>query len=319
MERNQKLHSVLKPLSFDIEEDSALTEPQLKKYLKFYSIDFGKRPDVVHRMGKFSAAGFSIATHYWTLEDARGTVFVIHGYLDHVGLYGHIIQWCLKEHYNVVAFDLPGHGFSTGEQASIENFDQYGEVLKTLVSLCNDQLLKPYYCIAQCLGAATVMNMLWKHKKHPFAKMVFLSPLVRSKLWDVGKLKYFLLGSFLKSTSRGFVANSSNKQFLRFVSTKDPLQSKRIPFKWIMAMRRWAREYSSMPTEIIKPLVLQGDQDDSVEWKRNMKQVKEHFPKAEIVYLKGANHHLANESKSVRTVLFSKLKNYLDVSYNLQQ
>ncbi|HIG44064.1 MAG: alpha/beta hydrolase [bacterium] len=308
-----ELHSTLQPLTFRTDKDPVVTKPDLTKYLKFYSIDFAKKLDVEHRIGIIRAAGFKVVTHYWNAPEARGTVFIFHGYFDHVGLYGQLIQWCLKEHYNVVAIDLPGHGLSSGEQASIESFDQYGAVLKTLVSLCSKTQQKPFFCIAQDIGATAVMNMMWKHNKRPFAKMIFLAPFLRPQGWFKGKIWYRISKLFVKSIKRRIVPNTGNRQFNRFVGTKDPLQSKRQPIEWQTAMQHWMDEFPSLPTEIVKPLIIQGDEDVTLDWKYNIKQIEAHFPNVITEYLPGANHHLTNEVKNLRNNMFKKIKTYLDL------
>ncbi len=306
------LRSILKPLTMSVGKDPEVTGTKLKKYLQFYSMDFAIEFDVTHRMGIIAAAGFKIATHYWNFEDARGTVFIFHGHLDHVGLFSHIIRWCLKEQYNVVAIDFPGHGLSSGKRASIVSFDQYGEILKTLVSLCSQQLQSPFFCIAQGAGTAAVMNMMWNHGKRPFAKMVFLAPLVRTKDWSNWGLRYQLARIFRRTVKRRFVANSGDEEFNLFVKKQDPLQSKRVPVKWITAMRRWENAFPSFPREIFNPLVMQGNQDVTMDWRFNIKQVRAHFPNGKTYLLAKANHHLANEVVGIRASMLRQIKTYFD-------
>jgi lysophospholipase len=306
------LRSKLKPLTFSVGKDPEVTEPKLKKYLQFYSIDFAIEFDVTHRVGIIAAAGFKIVTHYWNFDDARGTVFIFHGHFDHVGLFSHIIRWCLKEHYNVVAIDFPGHGLSSGKRASIVSFDQYGEILNTLVSLCRGPLQSPFFCIAQGAGTAAVMNMMWKHGKRPFAKMVFLSPLVRTQDWSKWRLRYQLARIFLRTVKRRFVAFSGNEEFNLFIKSRDPLQSKRAPVQWITAMRRWENAFPSFPREIVNPLVMQGDKDVIMDWRYNVKQVRAHFPNGKTYLLAKAHHHLANEAVGIRARLLQQIKVYFD-------
>lgn len=306
------LHSVLEPLAFSIEKDSEVTNPDLKEYLEFYSIDFAGKYEASHRMGSISAAGFEIATHYWHFSNARATVFVLHDHFDHVGLYGHIIQWCLSEHYNVVAFDFPGHGLSTGAKAGIDSFDQYGAVLKTLLAVCHKKLGGPNFCIAQGTGAAAVMNMMWVQDKRPFAKMVFLAPQVRSQESSKDKFKFFLAKMFRKTLKRRFVVNSGDKKFLHFVRTKDSLQSKHTPVTWTTAMKQWKEDFPSRPTEVVNPLVIQGTHDITMDWKYNMKQVKARFPNGTVKFLAAANHNLANEMEGLRGKMLREIKRYCD-------
>jgi alpha-beta hydrolase superfamily lysophospholipase len=307
-----ELQSQLKPLTFSIEQDAELTAPELQEYLQYYSIDFSKQFEATHRMGSVSAAGFEIATHYWLSNPARGTVHIIHDHFDHVGLCGPIIQWCLQEHYNVVAIDLPGHGLSTGPRASIKSFDQYGEVLETLTTLSKSNLPGRNYCIAHGVGAAAVMNLMWKHGKRPFAKMVFLAPLVRPHYWPKAKFRYYLARLLGKTIKRKLLDNSREEEFVDFVNTSDSLQCWRIPVKWITAMKRWQAALPSMPTEILGPLIVQGKQDGLMDWQYNVDQVKAHFPNAITAYLRAAHHHLPNEEQRTRLAIFGKLKQYFD-------
>ena len=127
------------------------------------------------------------------------------------------------------------------------------------------------------------------------------------------KFRYYLTRHIFSSTKRRFVANTSDKRFVRFVSKKDPLQSKRLPVKWVTAMKKWTDEFPSMPKEIVNPLILQGDRDSTVDWQYNIKQVRAHFPNGKIEFLRGANHHLANEVQKIRKNMFGRFKSYLDV------
>ncbi len=58
-----------------------------------------------------------------------GTVFLLHGYLEHSGIYQPIIREILDQGFSVLTYDLPGHGLSDGSPASIQNFDHYQHVL----------------------------------------------------------------------------------------------------------------------------------------------------------------------------------------------
>ena len=308
----ESLRSKLKLLTFNVGKDPEVTEPKLKKYLRFYSIDFDVEFDVSHRMGIIAAAGFKVATQYWNFEDARGTVYLFHGHYDHIGLFSHLIRWCLKEQYNVVAIDFPGHGLSSGKRASIVSFDIYGEIMKTLVSLCKEKLQSPHYCIAQGAGTAAVMNMMWIHNKNPFAKMVFLAPLVRTKDSSNWRLGYRLARMFFGAAKRRFVATSSDKEFNQFIKSRDPLQSKHVPVKWTTAMKRWESAFSSFPREIINPLVMQGDKDAIMDWRYNVKKVRAHFPNGKTYLLAKANYHLVNEVGGIRARVLHHIKLYFD-------
>ena len=63
--------------------------------------------------------------HYFRLPESaspKGTVFILHGYFDHVGLYTQLIDRCLGAGFDVLAYDQPGHGLSSGTLTAIGSF-----------------------------------------------------------------------------------------------------------------------------------------------------------------------------------------------------
>ena len=89
----QALRAGLRELEF-----SGLSVPRSHEqdYLAYYRIDFANRiPGVVHHFGRLPAAGFDIACHYYLPPRPRGTCLLVHGYFDHTGLYGKLIEHCL--------------------------------------------------------------------------------------------------------------------------------------------------------------------------------------------------------------------------------
>ena len=63
---------------------------------------------------------------------------------------------------------------------------------------------------------------------------------------------------------------------------------------------------AEMPNDYA-PLVIQGDQDTTVDWRWNLARIRETFPAAEIRILQGARHHLVNESPELRAQVFAAL------------
>ena len=55
----------------------------------------------------------------------REYILISHGYYDHAGLYGHLIEHLLSRGWSVAIFDQIGHGLSSGSRAEIQHFDQY--------------------------------------------------------------------------------------------------------------------------------------------------------------------------------------------------
>ena len=310
----KKITSQLKPLTFVIEKDQKnIDDPLVQKYLNHYDINFSKSlPNVKHGFGRFDADDFTIATHYWIPEMPRGTIFVLHGYYDHVGLFKNIIRFSLQNDYAVVAYDFPGMGLSSGDRASIGNFDEYRQVFEKCISLFNGVMPKPWYCIAQSAGSTAVTGHLVEAYTSPFKKVVLLAPLIRSKGWTRDKWSYLLVHWFLKSLPRTFTKNSHDEAFLTFLSKDDPMQYKRLPFRWIGAMKEWINDYKHFDPQDYPLLVIQGDDDGTVDYPYNVDQIKKIFPNTDVKIISGAKHHLVCESAPYRAQIFSTIKSYLE-------
>lgn len=282
-----------------------------QEYFAYYGIDFANRiPGVVHHFGSSRGAGFTIAAHYYQLPEPRGSCVLVHGYFDHVGLYAHLIGHCLRAGYNVLIWDLPGHGLSSGAQANIADFSQYTEVLGAMLEQHGGSLPRPVHAIGQSTGAAVLMN--WAFRKNaagavcPFTRMVLLAPLVRAAQWRSVSLMHTILRPVKSRIRRRFLANSSDQQFLDFVRT-DPLQSQHLSVGWVSALRRWVRDFDSQSVSDYAPLIIQGDADQTVDWRWNLLQIRQKFPRAQVHTVRGASHHLVNEAAALRDEIFAAL------------
>jgi len=304
----QLTRDALKPLEF-----SGLSVPSTAEqdYFAFYGIDFEHRvAGVRHHFGTLEAAGFDIACHYYELSRPRGTCVLMHGYFDHAGLFGSLIGYCLRQRYNVLIWDLPGHGLSSGKRASIHDFEAYTDVLASVLEHHHDHLAAPLHAIGQSTGAAVLMSWAFRKCRSaaecPFARISLLAPLVRPAQWGRVSLLYQLLRPFRSAVGRKFMSNSGDQQFLDFVRA-DPLQSDRLPVQWVGAMRHWIHEFQSHPVTDFAPVIIQGDADETVDWQWNLPMIRQKFPAAELHVIEGARHHLANEANDLRERVFAHL------------
>ena len=139
----QRVAAALRPLQIDAVEPAPVLElPPLaaqaspdsqttltadeRQYLDFYGINFESEfAGLQHSLGTIESCQQRLAVHVLRQPQATRVLLLVHGYLDHVGLFGHLIRFGLERGYTVVAFDLPGHGLSSGERVSIEDFSDY--------------------------------------------------------------------------------------------------------------------------------------------------------------------------------------------------
>lgn len=303
-----RLRDGLPSLAFDPTRDAdGVTIPGATIYLDHYGLAPAGMPQGVrHALGAVAAAGYRIATHCWFHPAPSGTAFVVHGYFDHVGLYGHLIRHLLGRGLNVVAFDLPGHGLSDGERVTIASFDHYVEVFEALLDAAAG-LPRPWHGVGQSTGGAIVLHHLLRTPAHPFAGVALLAPLVHPRRWAVNRLVYLASHRWRSQIGRKLVANSGDPAFLDFIAHRDPLQARHIPLEWIGAMKRWAEELHQLPPSTRAVSVIQGDADTTLDWRYNLRLLRKKLPNGQFHLLPGARHHLVNETAPIRAQAFAAL------------
>jgi alpha-beta hydrolase superfamily lysophospholipase len=284
--------------------------PLLQAFCRFYSIDFTSQyPGLEYRAGTVPSKTHTVAVHQWCQSGATGNMLLVHGYFDHTGLFGKLIEYALQRNCNVLAFDLPGHGLSSGDAAVIDDFSDYSQAIADVLANAGLPEL-PLWVMAQSTGAAALVDYAGKHP-WPFAAAVLLAPLVRPARWWWVRLGHIALHRFKESVRREFAQNSSDQAFLEFIQ-RDPLQSPHVSVRWVGALRRWLAALAPIDLGVGPALVLQGDADRTVDWRYNLEIITALFPGSRIEILPAAGHQLANESAEIRARYLGAVDRWLD-------
>jgi alpha-beta hydrolase superfamily lysophospholipase len=287
--------------------DAHSVDPALASiWRRFYQIDFAQQhADLDCRLGVVEVAGYRIAMQVWRPPQALATLIVLHGYYDHMGLYGHVYDWALKQGYAVLCCDLPGHGLSSGARVSINSFQEYQQVLQALLAKAAQlRLPKPWHLLGQSTGGAIALDyILAQQPLTAFGETILLAPLVRPRAWQQSKLLYQLVKPFRSSVPRTFSDNSNDPEFVKFVR-KDPLQAQILPTAWVGALAQWIPHIEQAKPSARSPIIVQGAADMTVDWQYNLNILTEKFSEPRILLLPEARHHLANEQVDIREQYF---------------
>lgn len=296
------LRASLKPLL----ERSSLSS-QAQAYRQFYGLDLPHCGAVVESLvGRMTVGPFDIVTQLWLPARPVATLFLLHGFYDHMGLYRHVIDWALEQDLAVIACDLPGHGLSSGSRASIDDFAHYQQVLQALFAEAEQlRLPQPWHLCGQSTGGAiAVDHLLHCGSDTPIqGQTLLLAPLVRPRAWGWSKLSYRLLKPFVSGIDRRFSENTNDPAFMPFLQA-DPLQPLRLPTAWVGALVKWVARIEAAPACQRSPLIVQGDADMTVDWQHNLKVLRSKFDQPRVLMLPQAKHHLANELPRFREEYF---------------
>ena len=287
-----------------------------RTYSDFYGLS--RLPAQAHRWGCVRSDRYEVVFQTFLPrlgagETARGCFYLLHGYYDHVGLYTHLIRFLLEEGYEVVAVDLPGHGLSSGPRASIISFDEYSRALWQVLQLTSQQHTRPLNLIGQSTGAAVVTDWLLRSpfkEEFPIERAVLLAPLVKPWNWGQGLVSYYLLSPFINRLKRRFSRNSHDEHFLRFLRD-DPLQPGYLAVDWVRALIRWIPAIEQADPVAAQCLILQGEEDRTVDWHFNTGLLAQKFPDSESCFYPQARHHLVSERADLRKLWMRDLSAWL--------
>jgi len=284
-------------------------DPGLQAYLTLYKLpppstflNFYAGTIEINHQSIFAAA--------WQPSKPTGTAIIVHGYLDHLGLYNHLIERLVSQNLSVVCFDLPGFGLSDGARAFIEDFADYTHVLETLLSLCQKQFSAPFHGLGQSTGGAILLKHLLDSDPkadYPFKSLNLLAPLLHPKGWWFNRYLLHLIKPFRKSLVRRFGHSSQDAEFLAFIRQSDILQPNVMPLPWFVAADKWAREFEGCEGNDFPVNIIQGDADKTLDWKYNMRTFKQKLPNMKLHMINNANHHMANEIQTLRNEIFDAI------------
>ena len=261
------------------------TNQALQGYRVFYGLE---HLPAQHWQGYLDSAGYRIHVQVFqpqTSQVAHGTVWLIHGYLEHSAIYQPIIYEILEQQFNVVTFDLPGHGLSSGQEAAIHDFADYQQILNALKHEIQryPQFHGIQLGIGQSTGGAILMDHLLTHaemRREPMIRRaLLLSPLLKpaKSAWWHTPTGLGLVRRIVRKVPRHFKRNNHNPEFLRFVRLQDPLQARSMSMDWILAMARWITMMEQRKPCRIPVWVAQGALDQTVDWRYNLSYIRRQF------------------------------------------
>ncbi len=250
-------------------------------------------------MGTFTSDSFMCVGQCFVPDTAIGTVFFLHGFLDHTGTLVNGITACVREGCAVAAMDLPGHGLSGGERGAINDFDEYAAAFSRFFNLCSPRLPRPFVFVGHSTGCAVGLEWLHRKQSNPFRKVILLAPLVRGDLYHLSRFGNAVLSQFVTTLPRWFRNASHDRAFLKRFRN-DPLQSEIFPMRWAKAFYTWHDRIGSYGGWSLPLVIVQGSGDRVVEWRYNLPWLQEHIPGCRTVMINGARHQLLNESEPYR-------------------
>jgi alpha-beta hydrolase superfamily lysophospholipase len=91
--------------------------------------------------------------------EPRAVLAIIHGFGEHSGRYGNVVNWFVPRGHAVYALDLRGHGHSSGPRGHVDSFAEYRHDLRAFLDLVRrEELGRPLFLLGHSQGGLIVLN-----------------------------------------------------------------------------------------------------------------------------------------------------------------
>lgn len=107
-------------------------------------------------------SGHSIQTYRWA--GTKETVLLVHGWESNSWRWHKLLEKLVEEDYNVVAFDAPAHGNSSGKYLYVP---LYAEIVEHML-----KVFKPQHIIGHSVGGMTILYNEYLNPNNHIKKMV---------------------------------------------------------------------------------------------------------------------------------------------------
>eukprot|EP01029_Cantina_marsupialis_P028660 TRINITY_DN777841_c0_g1_i1.p1 TRINITY_DN777841_c0_g1~~TRINITY_DN777841_c0_g1_i1.p1 ORF type:complete len:337 (-),score=87.29 TRINITY_DN777841_c0_g1_i1:349-1359(-) len=106
--------------------------------------------------------------HYreFLVDNPIGSIFICHGYGEHVGRYVAFAKKLMEQNYNVFAIEHQGHGLSDGDRAYVERFTDYVDDLIQFVDIkTKEHNIHVKYLFGHSMGGAMALRTAMENVK----------------------------------------------------------------------------------------------------------------------------------------------------------
>jgi alpha-beta hydrolase superfamily lysophospholipase len=119
-----------------------------------------------HLEAKFEGVdGLELYYQCWRPEgEPKAVLAVVHGFGEHSGRYGNVVDWFVPKGYAVYALDLRGHGRSPGPRGYINAWSEFrGDVKKLLELVHEREPDRPVFLLGHSMGGLIVLEYVLHH------------------------------------------------------------------------------------------------------------------------------------------------------------
>ena len=113
----------------------------------------------------------------WSQPKAKATLVITHGISEHSDCYARTAEALVQLGWNVIAWDLRGHGRSSGKRGYVKEFSEYSEDLSRLIAHLGEsgRLKNDFALVGHSMGGLITLKYILDHRAPANLKAVVLS------------------------------------------------------------------------------------------------------------------------------------------------
>jgi alpha-beta hydrolase superfamily lysophospholipase len=247
----------------------------------------------------------------WRPEDAvQGVVCLVHGIGEHCGRYEHLAKFLNEAGYELLSFDIRGHGKSQGQRGHIPDMDAIMHDIDLLVAeAVRTNPRKPIFLYGHSLGGILVLNYALSRLPEitgviatgPALRLAYTPPAIKVSL---GNIMNKIFPSYSQASGLN-IQGLSHDPGVEKAYKEDPLVHDRISarlFCCIMETGEWVLENAArFPLPV---LLMHGGEDMLASPDATRQFAKKVGEKSTLKIWDGLYHEIHNESQNQEIFAF---------------
>ena len=264
----------------------------------------------------------------WSRPDSVATLVVTHGISEHSEAYAKTAASLCALGWDVIAWDLRGHGRSEGKRGHIADFNDYSRDLSALLNHIkkHGQLEKPFAVIGHSMGGlVTLRFLIAENENAPKPSAATLSSPLLGVALEVPAAKDFAARMLRKVWPSITLYNEIKSEDLTRDSEwlqgyeKDPLRHDKISPELYLGMFETMSEVKSKAQQIQLPILVQAAGQERIV---SLPEIKAFFPKMgsvnkKLIVYEESYHEIFNDLD--RELVFRDLDLFLRQALGLRK
>lgn len=275
--------------------------------------------EATHTQGQVTTDdGQTLRWQSWIPERPKAVLYFVHGLAEHSGRYGFPVEYFVGRGYACWAFDLRGHGESSGRRVHVDDFDDYAvDVATVLRHLRREHEDLPVFLVGHSMGGLIALRYFLDHQD-AFRGAILSSPALRTHpsqeppkvLRAIAGLLSRLMPGMLFPSDLETEAISRDPAIVEAYRA-DPLVTSKVSARWFTSIEKAMGEVRTRCGEVHQPLLIMHSGSDRLTDPKASRSWAEQAPERWVTHVEWPDlyHEMFNEPE--RDAVFERMEGWL--------